>query len=134
MCEPYVPRPQRGPSVRAGLFRKDEFSYDPTSDSLLCPAGYRLHPYSSSLIRGLKKVNYRNSQACRDCPIRSQCTGNQLRSVSRLENEAVLERIQARIAQRPDILDQRRETVEHQGAFLMRGLEKVRGEFSLTAL
>src|SRR6201992_1902855 len=27
--DPYVPRPQRGPSVRAGLFRKDEFSYDP---------------------------------------------------------------------------------------------------------
>jgi transposase len=26
----YVPRPQRGPSVRAGLFRKDEFRYDPT--------------------------------------------------------------------------------------------------------
>ena len=25
---PYVPRPQRGPSVKAGLFRKDEFSYD----------------------------------------------------------------------------------------------------------
>jgi hypothetical protein len=52
--------------------------------------------------------------------------------------------MQARIAQRPDILDQRRETVEHpfgtikqwmnQGAFLMRGLEKVRAEFSLTAL
>src|SRR5277367_5627524 len=42
---PYVPRPQRGPSVRAGLFRKDEFSYDPTSDSYVCPAGQRLHPY-----------------------------------------------------------------------------------------
>ena len=52
--------------------------------------------------------------------------------------------MQARIAQRPDILDQRRETVEHpfgtikqwmnQGAFLMRGLERVRAEFSLTAL
>jgi hypothetical protein len=52
--------------------------------------------------------------------------------------------MQARIAQRPNILDQRRETVEHpfgtieqwmnQGAFLMRGLEKVRAEFSLTAL
>src|SRR4029077_7680010 len=137
-------RPQRGPSVRAGLFRKDEFRYDPTSDSFLCPAGQRLHPYSSSLTRGLKKINYRNSQACRDCPVRSQCTGNQFRSVYRLENEAVLDRMQARIAQRPDILDQRRETVEHpfgtikqwmnQGAFLMRGLEKVRGEFSLTAL
>ena len=44
---------------------------------------------------------------------------------------------------RPDILGIRREAVEHpfgsvkqwmdQGAFLMRGLEKVRGEFSLTA-
>jgi transposase len=142
--DPYVPRPQRGPSVRAGLFRKDEFRYDPTSDSFLCPAGQRLHRYSSSLMRGLKKINYRNSQACRDCPIRSQCTGNQFRTVSRFENEAVLDRMQARIAQRPDILDHRRETVEHpfgsikqwmnQGAFLMRGLEKVRGEFSLTAL
>ena len=50
----------------------------------------------------------------------------------------------ARPCERPDILDQRRETVEHpfgtikqwmnQGAFLMRGLEKVRAEFSLTAL
>ena len=65
---------------QSGLFRKDEFSYDPTSDSFLCPAGQQLHPYSSSLIRGLKKINYRNSQACRDCPIRSQCTGNQFRS------------------------------------------------------
>jgi hypothetical protein len=52
--------------------------------------------------------------------------------------------MQARIMQRPDILDRRRETVKHpfgmikqwmnQGAFLMRGLEKVRAEFSLTAL
>jgi Transposase DDE domain len=60
------------------------------------------------------------------------------------ENEAILDRIQARIAQRPGIFDQLRETVEHpfgtikqwmnQGAFLMRGLEKVRAEFSLTAL
>src|SRR5204862_8256856 len=103
-----------------------------------------LNLYSTSLMRGLKKINNRNSQACRNCANRSQCTGNQSRSVSRLENEAVLDRMQARIAQRPDIHDQRRETVEHpfgtikqwmnQGAFLMRGLEKVRGEFSLTAL
>jgi hypothetical protein len=46
--------------------------------------------------------------------------------------------------QRPEILDRRREVVEHpfgsikqwinQGAFLMRGLDKVRAAFSLTAL
>jgi transposase len=59
-------------------------------------------------------------------------------------NEAVLERMADRLAARPDILDQRRESVEHpfgsikqwmgQGAFLMRRLENVRAEFSLTAL
>jgi hypothetical protein len=48
------------------------------------------------------------------------------------------------VARRPDILEHRRETVEHsfgtiklwmyQGAFLMRGLEKARAEFSLTTL
>jgi len=48
------------------------------------------------------------------------------------------------MAKRPDVLDRRREIVEHpfgtikqwmnQGAFLMCGLENVRAEFSLTAL
>jgi transposase/IS5 family transposase len=141
---PYVPRPQRGPSVRKGLFRKDEFKYDPETDSFTCPAGQRLTPYSSSALRQLKKINYANRTACRDCPLRARCTDHQFRTVSRLENEAVLDRMQERLAQRPEVLHQRRETVEHpfgsikqwmnQGAFLMRGLEKVRAEFSLTAL
>jgi hypothetical protein len=61
-----------------------------------------------------------------------------------LENEAVLDRMAARLAARPEVLDQRRTCVEHpfgtikqwmnQGAFLMRRLGCVRGEFSLTAL
>jgi len=142
--DPYVPRPQRGPSVRAGLFRKDEFTYDPASDSFQCPAGQRLQPYSSSLQRGLKKTNYVNKAACHACPLRSRCTRGTFRFVSRLENEAVLDRMEARMAQHPSIIIQRRETVEHpfgsikqwmnQGAFLMRRLRKVRAEFSLTAL
>ena len=49
-----------------------------------------------------------------------------------------------RLKARPELLDRRREIVEHpfgsikqwmnQGVFLMRGLANVRGEFSLTAL
>jgi hypothetical protein len=111
---------------------------------VMCPGGQHLSPYSSSVLRGLKKINYVNKQACRDCPLRSRCTNNSFRSLSRMENEAVLDRMQARLAQRPQVLAQRRETVEHpfgtikqwmnQGAFLMRSLEKVRGEFRLTAL
>jgi hypothetical protein len=108
---PYVPRPQRGPSVKAGLFRKDEFQYDPASDSYICPAGQRLHPYSSSLLRGLKKINSVNKLACDDCAIRARCTRGPFRTVSRLENEAVLDRMAARLAKRPGILDLRRETV-----------------------
>lgn len=141
---PYVPRPQRAPSVKAGYFRKDEFRYDAERDSYVCPVGQRLHPYSSSLLRGLKKINYVNKLTCDDCKIRWQCTGGKFRAVSRLENEAVLDRMQERLAKRPGVLDRRRETVEHpfgtikqwinQGAFLIRGLEKVRAEFSLTAL
>jgi transposase len=109
---PYVPRPQRGPSVKAGLFRKDEFQYDAATDSYVCPAGQRLHPYSSSLLRGLKKINYVNKLACDDCSIRPRCTAGTFRTVSRLENEAVLDRMAARLAKRPGVLDRRRETVD----------------------
>jgi len=73
--EPYVPRPSVVPRSRRALFRKDEFQYDPASDSYVCPAGRRLHPYSSSLLRGLKKINYVNKLACDDCAIRARCTG-----------------------------------------------------------
>ena len=55
---PHVPRPQRGAAVREGLFRKDEFRYDATSDTYLCPAGQRLEPrYQSTAARNLKKVD-----------------------------------------------------------------------------
>jgi Transposase DDE domain len=42
---PYVPKPQRGSSVRNGFFRKDEFRYDPGQDVYICPAGETLSPH-----------------------------------------------------------------------------------------
>ena len=131
-------------SVRAGLFRKDEFQYDEATDSYLCPARQRLQAYTSSPQRGLTRIHYANKLACQGCSLRRRCTGGSFRVVSRLENEAALDRMKARWTKALDILGIRRETVEHpfgsikqwmnQGTFLMRGLEKVRGEFSLTAL
>jgi hypothetical protein len=141
-CIPHVPRPQRGSSVREGFFRKDEFRYDAGRDAYVCPAGTLLTPIRHGLLRDLAKVDYGNRRACRDCPMRARRT-NHVRSVSRLENEAVLDRMAERLKKRPEILDRRREVVEHpfgsikqwmhQGAFLMRGLANVRAEFSLTA-
>jgi transposase len=140
---PHVPKPQRGPAVREGFFRKDEFRYDPDRNVYICPAGETLSPNHVGKSRDLKKIDYSNPAACRACPLRSRCTTSQ-RRVSRLENEAVLDRMAARLKARPELLDRRRETVEHpfgsikqwmnQGAFLMKGLDKVRAEFSLTAL
>jgi transposase/IS5 family transposase len=140
---PHVSRPQRGPAVRGGFFRKDEFRYDAERDAYICPAEQTLTPIRNGRLRDLKKTDYGNPKACRDCPLRARCT-NDIRSVSRLENEDALDRMAERVAARSDLLDRRREIVEHpfgsikqwmnQGAFLMRGLEKVRAEFSLTAL
>jgi hypothetical protein len=102
-----------------------------------------LTPIRHGRLRDLAKIDYGAPKVCRVCPLRARCT-NDVRSVSRLENEDALDRMAERLKARPQILDRRREIVEHpfgsikqwmnQGAFLMRGLENVRAEFSLTAL
>jgi transposase len=139
----YVPKPVRGSSVREGFFPKEAFRYDSGTDTFTCRAGQILRPCRRGRSRDNVKINYSNREACRACPLRSRCTKT-YRHVSRLENEAVLDRMAVRLAARPEVLDQRRTCVEHpfgsikqwmpQGAFLMRRLENVRGEFSLTAL
>jgi transposase len=142
-CVPHVAKPQRGSSVREGLFRKDEFRYDAGLDAYVCPAGKLLTPIRRGRMRDLERTDYGNPKACRACQLRPRCT-NDARSVFRLENEDVLDRMAERLKARPAILDRRREVVEHpfgsikqwmyQGAFLMRGLANVRAEFSPTAL
>jgi IS5 family transposase len=140
---PHAPRPQRGSSVSNGFFRKDEFRYDAERDAYACPGGHELKPIRKGRLRDMKKIDYANPAACRDCPLRPRCTNN-YRAVSRLGDEDALDRMAVRLKANPEILHRRRETVEHpfgtikqwmnQGAFLMRGLDKVRAEFSLTAL
>jgi hypothetical protein len=120
-----------------------EFRYDAGLDAYVCPAGKLLTPIRRGRMRDLERTDYGNPKACRACPLRARCT-NDARSVFRLENEDVLDRMAERLKARPAILDRRREVVEHpfgsikqwmyQGAFLMRGLANVRAEFSLTAL
>lgn len=89
------------------------------------------------------KIDYVNRDCCKACSLRDRCTKS-FRRVSRLENEAVLDRMTTRLTAWPDVLDRRRESVEHpfgtikqwmyQGGFLMRRLENFKGEFSPTAL
>jgi len=140
---PYVPKPLRGSAVREGFFSKEVFRYEPDQDVFICPAGATLSPRYRGKSRDNVKIDYANRDACTGCTMKPRCTRS-FRRVSRLENEAVLDRMAARLVLRPDILAQRRNSVEHpfgtikqwmgQGAFLMRRLDNVRGEFSLTAL
>jgi len=140
---PYVPKPVRGSAVRDGFFSKDQFRFDPGADTFTCPGDQPHWPRSRGRSRDNVKVDYSNREACMTCSLRSCCTKT-FRHVSRLENEAVLDCMAARLAARPEVLDQRRTRVEHpfgtikqwmnQGAFLMRRLGCVRGEFSPTAL
>ena len=69
---------------------------------------------------------------------------NTYRRIVRYENEATMDRMAHRLAARPEVMDRRRESVEHpfgsikqwmgHGAFLTQRLGNVRAEFSLTAL
>ena len=85
-----------------------------------------------------------NRAACRSCGLRARYTKNTYRRIVRYENETAMDRMAQRLAARPEVMDRRRESVEHpfgsikqwmnQGAFLTRRLDNVRGEFRLTAL
>jgi len=110
---PHVPRPQRGHAVNEGFFRKDEFHYDAKQDAYLCPAKQVLTPLRRGKLRELTKTDYANRAACGACALRPRCTNADYRAVSRIGNEAALDRMAARLRARPELLDVRRETVEH---------------------
>ena len=141
---PHVPKPQRGSTVSQGLFPKERFRYDGGEDIYICPDGQRLALHSKRKRRDLFFASYANRAACKECQLKSKCTKSAFRRILRYVDEAILERMAERLAARPELLDARRESVEHpfgsikqwmgQGAFLTRRLENVRGEFSITAL
>ena len=145
---PFVPKPDRSPARSSGHFTKSEFQHDAATDTYRCPAGQRLVPLyrgrAGKTRDGTWVISYVNRAACRSCDRRDRCTKGTHRRLVRYENEATMDRMADRLAARPEVMDRRRESVEHpfgsikqwmgQGAFLTRRLDNVRGEFSLTAL
>ncbi|MGI9420274.1 MAG: IS1182 family transposase [Geminicoccaceae bacterium] len=141
---PYVRKPQRGSAVSNGFFAKDDFRYDAENDVYICPGDQALKRRSQRKIRDTGLIDYANRIACKTCELRARCTKGKFRQITRYEGEDVLDKMAGRLAARPEVLSQRRESVEHpfgsikqwmgQKAFLMRRLDNVRAEFSLTAL
>ena len=142
---PYVSKPIVSKNTARGLFGKEKFVYEADGDCYRCPAGERLTFRFQSRERKDKKFRYYWTTACLGCPIKPQCTTNKkFRRLKRWEHEAVVERIEQRAGANPHIMKLRQQIVEHpfgtikfwndQRHFLMKGLEKVKGEFGLSTL
>lgn len=143
---PYVPKPKTSSKNDSkGLFTKEAFTYSAERDAYRCPAGEWLTQRTQTEVEGRTLRYYGNWQACASCPLREQCTeSKQGRRIMRTPEEERLEAMAERMEKRPELMLQRKSTVEHPygtmkwwwdgGYFLLRGLEKVRGEFSLMTL
>lgn len=142
----YVPKQKRG--NKSGRIVRDDFTYSQSEDCYYCPIKKPL-PRKGKVLNdnGKKMHQYKSSTTdCNNCPVREKCLGkkSKTRSLYRWEHEEVLERGQRRLKQNPTVMKKRGSMVEHPFGtikyragihhFLMRGLEKCQGEFSLMVM
>ena len=139
----YLPKSETSGNQAKGLFGKRDFIYKPEDDEYECPAGERAIFRFDTLEKGKTMRRYWSS-SCVKCTMKPQCTTGVNRRISRWEHEAVLDDLENRINQAPEMMKVRRETVEHPFGtlklwmgythFQMRTLDKVSAEMSLHVL
>jgi transposase len=141
---PILPKPLTSAAKADGRWGKQDFVYQPTSDTYRCPAGETMTRRFSSIEHGMTLHGYA-TPACRSrCAVRASCTAGIERRIKRWEHEEVIEAMQARLDRWPDAMRVRRRTVEHvfgtlkdwmgRGHFKMRRLRNVETEASLHIL
>lgn len=65
------------PVTGKGLFAKAAFQYDEQQDVYLCPAGHTLRPGQWKVEADTQmRVRHYGTRACKDCPLRTQCTSS----------------------------------------------------------
>lgn len=147
----YVPVPEgNGRLENEGRFSLKDFSYDGVADAYHCPAGQLLHRTEGGSwenTSGRVEIRYAGRKAiCGACPLKARCLSPKAvtRTIRRWEHEDVLERHHARMQGARELMRRRSGIVEHPFGtlkcragyrhFLVRGFNKVRGEWSLMAL
>jgi transposase len=138
-----VPRPETSGNRSKGMFVKADFHYEPDRDAYRCPAGRELTYRYTREEGGLKVRRYWINE-CQHCPLQSRCTSGKERRITRWEHEHLVDEMRQRLDRDPDLMTQRRSTVEHpfgtikawMGAthFQMRRLRNVRTEMALNVL
>ncbi len=127
-----------------GRYPMESFRYDQKNDCYACAHGQKLERHQDTIMKGVAYRVYYNVAACRDCPVRSQCTKGQYRKLKINPWHEHLERVKLRVRKHPEIYARRKGLVEHvfgtikhwqgQGFFLTRGRQNVAGEFMLSCL
>ena len=138
-----LPKPLTSGSKADGRFGKQDFRYIAEDDVYLCPAGERLIWRFATEEKGQVLHCYWSS-ACETCALKKLCTTGRERRLKRWEHEHVLEAVQQRLDEHPEMMRRRRETVEHpfgtikswMGAthFQMKTLKRVATEMALHVL
>src|SRR5471032_1669548 len=107
-----IPKPQTSGNKAVGLFDKADFRFIPSKDEYRCPAGQRAIWRFTTIENGMTIHKYWSS-ACPRCPLKAQCTTGKYRCIARWEHEQVLDSMQKRLDQQPEMMRLRRRTVEH---------------------
>jgi transposase len=109
---PIVPKPLTSGAKADGRFGKQDFIYQPETDTYRCPAGEPLIWRYATVENGLTLSRYWSSN-CGACAMKAMCTPSKQRRITRWEHEAVIERRQRRLDEMPNAMRVRRSIVEH---------------------
>jgi transposase len=143
----YIPVPELGNASRRGLFTREQFEYDEDRDTYRCPAGAELSVMSRRAKKehDSKEYTVYATKKCQDCPLRRQCTTSKYgRKIKRWVHHTVLDRLKARLSEKPEIVRLRKALVEHpfgtikvgmnHDRLLLKGRQNVGTEIKLTVL
>jgi transposase len=144
----YVAVPDRSNVKTQGRYTRDQFSFNADHGTYTCPQGKPPVRYGTPhQINNKAYARYKSKvSACKQCPVHGQCLTGQAtaKQLMRREHEDVVERHQARMHNSKGMMRRRGALALHPFGtlkrragwdhFLMRGLNKSQGEFSLMVL
>jgi transposase len=141
---PLIPKADTSANSARGLYGKSRFRYDEKPDVYVCPAGAELTHRFNTYELG-RELRYYQASGCKGCALKKQCTRNKSnRRITREENEGLMEAMATRMRAQPEKFKLRKTLAEHPFGtikrwfgythFLLKGLVKVRTEWSLTTL
>ena len=93
---PIVPKPLTSGAKADGRFGKQDFVFQPETDTYRCPAGERLIWRFTTVENGLTLSRYWSSN-CGTCAMKAKCTPSKQRRITRWGHEAVIEAMQRRL-------------------------------------